>query len=103
MLEMKDIKKVYRTDLVETHALEDFSLHVGAGEFVAVMGPSGSGKTTFLNVAGLLDPFEGVEHRRDAKDASRLSDTEMSRIRNQNIGFIFQSFNLIPDLDVFDN
>jgi len=103
MLEMENIRKVYRTDLVETHALEDFSLNVNAGEFVAVTGPSGSGKTTFLNVAGLLDVFEGGSYRLAGKDVSRLRDREMSRIRNQSIGFIFQSFNLIPDLDVFDN
>jgi putative ABC transport system ATP-binding protein len=103
MLEMKDIKKVYRTDLVETHALADFSLHVGAGEFVAIMGPSGSGKTTFLNVAGLLDTFDEGTYWLDGEDVSRLGDDQMSRIRNRKIGFIFQSFNLIPDLDVFDN
>jgi putative ABC transport system ATP-binding protein len=103
MLEMKDIKKVYRTDLVETHALADFSLHVGAGEFVAIMGPSGSGKTTFLNVAGLLDTFDEGKYWLDGEDVSRLGDDQMSRIRNRKIGFIFQSFNLIPDLDVFDN
>jgi putative ABC transport system ATP-binding protein len=103
MLTMRDIRKVYRTDLIETHALSDFSLHVRAGEFVAVMGPSGSGKTTFLNVAGLLDTFEGGTYLLDGQDVSRLSDDQMSRIRNQKIGFVFQSFNLIPDLDVFDN
>jgi putative ABC transport system ATP-binding protein len=103
MLEMQHIKKVYRTDLIETHALEDFSLHVRPGEFVAVMGPSGSGKTTFLNVAGLLDTFSSGTYVLDGKDVSRLGDDEMSRIRNQKIGFVFQSFNLIPDLDVFDN
>jgi putative ABC transport system ATP-binding protein len=103
MLEMKDIKKVYRTDLVETHALAEFSLRVGSGEFVAIMGPSGSGKTTFLNVAGLLDTFDEGRYRLDGEDVSRLSDDQMSRIRNRKIGFIFQSFNLIPDLDVFDN
>jgi putative ABC transport system ATP-binding protein len=103
MLEMKNIKKIYRTDLIETHALEDFSMRVEDGEFVAIMGPSGSGKTTFLNVAGLLDTFESGTYLLDAKDVSRLSDSEMSRIRNQNIGFVFQSFNLIPDLNVFDN
>ncbi|MEA2237313.1 MAG: putative transport system ATP-binding protein [Thermoanaerobaculia bacterium] len=103
MLRMKNIRKVYRTDLVETHALEDFSLNVESGEFVAIMGPSGSGKTTFLNVAGLLDVFEGGTYELDDKDVSRLSDREMSHIRNQKIGFIFQGFNLIPDLDVFDN
>src|SRR5215510_11446391 len=103
MLTMRDIRKVYRTDLIETHALSDFSLQVRAGEFVALMGRSGSGKTTFLNVAGLLDTFEGGTYTLDGQDVSRLTDTEMSRIRNLKIGFIFQSFNLIPDLDVFDN
>jgi putative ABC transport system ATP-binding protein len=103
MLEMRNIKKIYRTDLVETHALEDFTIHVRGGEFVSVMGPSGSGKTTFLNIAGLLDTFEEGHYLLDGDDVSRLSDTAMSRIRNQKIGFIFQSFNLIPDLNVFDN
>src|SRR5258708_17393607 len=78
-------------------------MQVQAGEFVSIMGPSGSGKTTFLNVAGLLDTFESGKYRLDGQDVSRLSDTEMSNIRNRKIGFIFQSFNLIPDLDVFDN
>ncbi len=103
MLEMHNIKKIYGTDTIQTHALEDFSLVVEAGEFVAVMGPSGSGKTTFLNVAGLLDTFDSGTYKLDGKDVSRLSDSEMSRIRNRAIGFIFQSFNLIPDLNVFDN
>jgi putative ABC transport system ATP-binding protein len=103
MLQMANISKVYRTDLVETHALESFSLNVERGEFVAVMGPSGSGKTTFLNIGGLLDVFDGGTYRLDGHDVSKLSDREMSQIRNRNIGFIFQSFNLIPDLDVFDN
>src|ERR1051326_2736307 len=103
MLSMQHIRKIYRTDLVETHALEDFSLDVDDGEFVSIMGPSGSGKTTFLNVAGLLDTFDGGQYVLDGANVSRLSDREMSRIRNEKIGFIFQSFNLIPDLDVFDN
>jgi putative ABC transport system ATP-binding protein len=103
MLQMDNIRKVYRTDLVETHALEAFSLNVDGGEFVAVMGPSGSGKTTFLNIAGLLDVFDGGSYRLGGSDVSRLNDRAMSRIRNERIGFIFQSFNLIPDLDVFDN
>ena len=103
MLSMSHIRKVYRTQLVETYALDDITLEVIAGEFVAVMGRSGSGKTTFLNVAGLLDTFESGTYLLDGQDVSRLSDREMSRIRNEKIGFIFQSFNLIPDLDVFDN
>src|SRR5881396_1153270 len=103
MLEMKNIKKIYRTELIETHALEDFSLHVEDGEFAAIMGPSGSGKTTFLNVAGLLDTFDDGRYFLDGEDVSRLGDDQMSRIRNRKIGFVFQTFNLIPDLDVFDN
>ena len=103
MLEMKHLKKIYRTESIETHALEDFSLIVGGGEFVSVTGPSGSGKTTFLNVAGLLDTFDSGTYLLNGLDVSRLSDKEMSQIRNRTIGFVFQSFNLIPDLSVFDN
>src|SRR6186997_1824757 len=103
MFSMHNISKVFRTDLIETHALRDFSLEVTQGEFVAVTGPSGSGKTTFLNIAGLLESFDTGTYKLDDADVSRLSDDERSRIRNQKIGFIFQSFNLIPDLDVFDN
>ena len=102
MLSMRGIQKIYRTDLVETHALHEFSLEVRTGEFVAVMGRSGSGKTTFLNIAGLLDTFDGGTYLLDGEDVSGLTDREMSRIRNHKIGFVFQSFNLIPDLDVFD-
>ena len=103
MLKMQHVSKIYRTALIETHALRDFSLNVSAGEFVAVTGPSGSGKTTFLNVAGLLETFESGTYELDGNDAARLSDDARSRLRNQKIGFIFQSFNLIPDLDVYDN
>src|SRR5688500_3877558 len=103
MLQMTNIRKIYRTESIETLALEDLSLSVNAGEFVSVTGPSGSGKTTFLNVAGLLDTFESGTYKLDGQDVSRLSDSEMSKIRNRAIGFIFQSFNLIPDLNVFDN
>ena len=103
MLQMHSISKVYRTDLIETHALRYFNLHVKEGEFVAVTGPSGSGKTTFLNIAGLLETFNTGTYKLDGEDVSKLSDDARSRIRNQKIGFIFQSFNLIPDLDLFDN
>ena len=103
MLLMENVEKVYRTEHVETHALSRFSVQVKAGEFVSVMGPSGSGKTTFLNIAGLLDTFEGGRYLLDGQDVSRLGDAELSRIRNTRIGFIFQTFNLIPDLNVFDN
>ncbi len=103
MLEMEAVSKIYRTDLVETHAVRDLTLSVEAGEFVAVSGPSGSGKTTFLNIAGLLETFEEGTYRLDGVDVSTIDDDRASRIRNEKIGFIFQSFNLIPDLDVFDN
>jgi len=103
MLRMQHISKVYRTELVETHALRDFSLEVNDGEFIAVTGPSGSGKTTFLNIAGLLESFTSGTYMLDGEDVSNLNDNDRSRIRNRKIGFIFQSFNLIPDLDLFDN
>jgi putative ABC transport system ATP-binding protein len=103
MLVMRDIAKVYRTDTVETHALREFSLTVGEGEFVSVMGPSGSGKTTFLNIAGLLEDFTSGTYELDGKNVAGLNDNARSKLRNEKIGFIFQSFNLIPELDVFDN
>jgi len=103
MIDMQSIQKIYRTAHVETHALSEFSLKIESGEFVSVMGPSGSGKTTFLNIAGLLDTFDQGTYLLGGEDVSRLADREMSRIRNSQIGFIFQGFNLIPDLDVFDN
>lgn len=103
MLKMTDVKKVFRTDLVETQALIDFNLHVKERDFVAVTGPSGSGKTTFLNIAGLLETFDGGKFELDGQDVSHLNDRQRSRLRNEKIGFIFQSFNLIPDLNLFDN
>jgi len=103
MLKMAKIGKVYRTGLVETAALEDLSLEVQRGDFVALMGPSGSGKTTFLNIAGLLDTFDRGRYLLDGVDVGGLNDDQQSRLRNERIGFIFQSFNLIPDLDVYDN
>ena len=103
MLIMKDVSKIYRTETVETHALKGFSLTVDEGEFVSVTGPSGSGKTTFLNIAGLLEEMSGGVYELDGRNISSLNDRERSRVRNEKIGFIFQSFNLIPELDVYDN
>ncbi len=103
MLEMRQITKVYRTELVETHALRSLDLVVKEGEFVAVTGPSGSGKTTFLNIAGLLETYSSGKYLLDGEDVSHLDDSARSRLRNHKIGFIFQGFNLIPDLDLFDN
>ncbi|HEV2678969.1 MAG TPA: ABC transporter ATP-binding protein [Rhodanobacter sp.] len=103
MLKMNRLAKVYRTDVVETNALRDFNINVKEGEFVAVTGPSGSGKTTFLTIAGLLETFTGGEYHLDGIEVSKLDDSARSRIRNEKIGFIFQAFNLISDLNVFDN
>lgn len=103
MLQMANVAKIYRTDVIETHALRDFSLSVAAGEFVAVTGPSGSGKTTFLNIAGLLEGFEQGRYQLDGIDVHQLGDRDRARLRNEKLGFIFQGFNLIPDLDVADN
>ncbi|WIT12858.1 ABC transporter ATP-binding protein [Paucibacter sediminis] len=103
MLKMKNLSKVYRTEMVETYALRDFNLEVKEGEFVAVTGPSGSGKTTFLTIAGLLEAFSGGHYELDGVDVSAMNDDQRSRLRNQKIGFIFQAYNLIPDLNVLDN
>ncbi|MCD4750651.1 MAG: ABC transporter ATP-binding protein [Thermoanaerobaculales bacterium] len=103
MIKMQGIRKIYRTEHVETHALDSFDLEVKSGEFISIMGPSGSGKTTLLNLIGLLDSFDRGSYVLDDEDVSTLSDRQMSRIRNLKIGFIFQTFNLIPDLNIFDN
>src|SRR5690606_10227524 len=103
MLSLKGICKVSRTAIVQTHALRDLDLAVRAGGVVAVTGPSGSGKTTLLNIAGLLEDSSSGEYQLDGVAVSGLSDDARSRLRNQKIGFIFQSFNLIPDLNLFDN
>ncbi|MCU7376520.1 ABC transporter ATP-binding protein [Paucibacter sp. O1-1] len=103
MLKMTGLAKVYRTEMVETYALRDFNLTVREGEFVAVTGPSGSGKTTFLTIAGLLEAHSSGRYELDGVDVSGLGDAQRSRLRNEKIGFIFQAFNLIGDLNVADN
>ena len=103
MMRMNNLSKVYRTHMIETHALRGFDIHVREGEFVAVTGPSGSGKTTFLNIAGLLETFSGGEYVLDGVNVRGLDDNARSKLRNEKLGFIFQGFNLIPDLNLFDN
>ena len=103
MLIMKNISKVFQTADIQTHALRDFNLTVNEGDFVSVTGPSGSGKTTFLNIAGLLETYTSGDFFLDGEDIGKLNDNGRSRMRNHKIGFIFQSFNLIPDLNLFDN
>ena len=100
---LTNIKKVFRTEEIDTWALREVSLEVKEGEFVAIMGPSGCGKTTLLNIMGLLDtPTEGT-YMLNGKDVSQLPERERTNIRRGTIGFVFQSFNLIDDLDVYEN
>ena len=103
MLRMTNLSKVYRTHMIETHALRGFEIDVREGEFVTVTGPSGSGKTSFLNIAGLLEEFTSGEYILDGVNVKGLDDNARSRLRNEKLGFIFQGFNLIPDLNLFDN
>ncbi|MBR7793022.1 ABC transporter ATP-binding protein [Undibacterium sp. FT147W] len=103
MLRMQKLNKVYRTHLIETHALRGFEIHVREGEFVTVTGPSGSGKTTFLNIAGLLEELTDGDYFLDGVNVKGLDDNARTRLRNEKLGFIFQGFNLIPDLNLFDN
>ncbi|GMM83738.1 ABC transporter ATP-binding protein [Pseudoalteromonas phenolica] len=103
MLSMQNISKIYRTELIETHALVDVNFEVNEGDFIAVTGPSGSGKTTFLNLTGLLEPFDKGQYFLDGQDVSKLNDSQLSKIRNEKIGFIFQGFNLISELNLYDN
>ena len=103
MITLSNIKKVFRMEEVDTWALREVSLEVKKGEFVAIMGPSGCGKSTLLNIMGLLDkPTEGT-YTLNGKDVSQLSERERTNIRKDTIGFVFQSFNLIDDLDVYEN
>ncbi len=103
MIQLENVSKVYRTDRIETTALEDVNLTVDAGAFVSVMGPSGCGKTTLLNLMGLLDePTHGTVHL-DGAAINGGSEKQKARIRNQTAGFIFQNFHLISDLKVVDN
>ena len=103
MIRLQDVSKLYRTDRIETVALSDIRLEVGRGEFVSVMGPSGCGKSTLLNLVGLLDrPSSGTVEVAGVQ-VNGQRDAQLARARNQYIGFIFQSFHLIPDLRVVDN
>ena len=103
MIKIENIKKVFRTEDVETWALREVSLEVKAGEFVAIMGPSGCGKSTLLNILGLLSsPTEGT-YMLDGKDVSTLSESDRIKLRKGALGFVFQSFNLIDELNVSEN
>ena len=103
MIKLQNINKIYRTSEIETLALENVNMEIARGEFVSVMGPSGCGKSTLLNIIGLLDaPTEGTVEI-DGTTTSSMSDSALAAFRNSRIGFVFQSFHLIPTLNVADN
>jgi putative ABC transport system ATP-binding protein len=103
MVKLKNVEKVYRTESIETLALRDINIEVEKGEFVSVMGPSGCGKSTLLNLMGLLDTPTQGEVEIEGNAVKSYGDRKMARLRNEKIGFIFQSFHLITDLNVIDN
>lgn len=103
MIQLKNIEKVYRTDTVETQALNNISLQVEKGEFLSIMGPSGCGKSTLLNLMGLLDAPSKGDVVIDSQQTLQLNDRKLAHFRNSKIGFIFQSYHLINDLQVVDN
>ena len=103
MIRLKNIEKVYRTDTVETLALNNVSLDIAPGEFLSIMGPSGCGKSTLLNIMGLLDAPTKGEVKIDEQKTESLSDKQLAAFRNKKLGFIFQSYHLINDLKVLDN
>lgn len=103
MIRLQNIEKVYRTDTVETLAINSINLDIAKGEFLSIMGPSGCGKSTLLNIMGLLDEPSKGNITIDNQDISRYSDQELAQFRNKKLGFIFQSYHLINDLQVLDN
>jgi len=103
MLSMRDLTRVYRTDAVETTALDGINLDIATGEFVAIMGPSGCGKSTLLNVIGMLDSPSGGSYVFNGEEVAGLSESKLADVRKKNIGFIFQSFNLVDELSVREN
>jgi len=103
LIKLTGIKKVFYTDEVETHALEDVHLDIKKGEYIAISGPSGCGKTTLLSLLGLLDTPTGGEYLLEGQAVANLDAAERARVRNRQIGFIFQAFNLIGDLTVYEN
>jgi len=103
MIKLENIEKVYRTERIETVALSSINLSVREGEFISIMGPSGSGKSTLLNVIGLLDVPSGGKVAINEKPITSYSDRNLARVRNEEIGFVFQVFHLINDLSVVDN
>src|SRR5215207_7900045 len=103
MIKIKDLEKIYRTEDVETVALNKLSIQVNEGEFVAIMGPSGCGKSTLLNILGLLDDPDSGSFVFNGTEVAKFNERKRADLRKRNIGFVFQSFNLIDELTVFEN
>ncbi len=103
VIHLENISKVFMTDELETHALSDVSLDIEDGEFVAINGPSGCGKSTLLSILGLLDKPSSGNYLLGGREVANLTQADMAKIRNREVGFIFQSFNLIGDLSVYEN
>lgn len=103
MIDLKNVVKIYRTGGEELMALKHVDLHIAEGEFTSIMGPSGSGKSTMMNILGLLDRFDDGTYLLNGKDVTHLTDIESAKVRNQEIGFVFQSFNLMPRMTLLEN
>src|SRR5436190_24308737 len=103
MIKVNGLEKIYRTEEVETVALNKISVEINKGEFVAIMGPSGCGKSTLLNIIGLLDDLDGGSFMFNETEVSKFNERKRAVMRKHNIGFVFQSFNLIDELTVFEN
>ena len=103
MIKLTNLTKVYRTDELESTALNQVSFEINEGEFVSIMGPSGCGKSTLLNILGMLDKPESGSYEFQDKEIAQYNEKQRSEIRKKNIGFIFQNFNLIDELTVFEN
>lgn len=103
MIKTSNLSKVYRTEEVETKALNNINIEIAKGEFVSIMGPSGCGKSTLLNILGLLDDISSGSYLFDGQEMAKLKENGRSKVRKQNIGFIFQNFNLIDELTVYEN
>jgi putative ABC transport system ATP-binding protein len=103
LIKMESVTKIFRTEDVETHALSNIDLTIDRGDYISIAGPSGCGKSTLLSLLGLLDSPSGGKYFLNGKDVSQISPAERTRIRNREIGFVFQAFNLIGDLTVYEN